>query len=64
MNSHATHLGQVQRRVADGEYHVNPTQVAEAILRRIGALTLDPEFTDPPVAGRNPQRPPDRRRAV
>jgi hypothetical protein len=47
VSSSPHHLGQVQRRVAEGDYQVNPTQVAEAILRRNGAITLDREISDP-----------------
>lgn len=45
MRENSAQLGYVQKRVARGEYRVNSTRVAEAMLQRIGALVLDREIS-------------------
>jgi hypothetical protein len=45
MCAKSEHLGYVQQRVARGEYRVNSTRVAAAILQRIGAIALDREVS-------------------
>jgi hypothetical protein len=46
MRANSTHIGYVQRRVAKGDYRVDPARVAEAMLQRIGAIVLDREISD------------------
>lgn len=38
------HLGHVRRRVAQGDYRVNPERVAAAMLEKIGAFVIGREI--------------------
>lgn len=45
MRAKSAQFGYIQRRVAKGEYRVDATRVAAAILQRIGAIVLDREVS-------------------